>query len=71
MPSTINVETGQRYRDVHQGLFGITRTEWIVESLFRGTDGLTYARIVCASDHTQRKSLSVDVLTDRSRFEQA
>jgi len=70
MPA-INVEPGQRYRDVHQGLFGMTRTEWVVESLFTGTDGLTYARIVCASDQTQRKSLSVDVLSDRSRFQRA
>jgi hypothetical protein len=62
------VERGQRYRDAHPGAFGPLGTEWIVEALFRGTDGVKYAQLVSASDLTQQKTLSVDVLNDRRRF---
>ena len=63
------VERGQRYRDVHPGAFGPLATEWIVEALFRGTDGVEYAQLVCASNLSQQKTLSVDVLNDRRRFQ--
>jgi hypothetical protein len=64
-----SVERGQRYRDVQPGRFGALGTEWIVEAVFKGTDGVTYAQLVCASDLTQQKTLSVHALTDRRRFE--
>lgn len=51
------VERGHRYRDIHLGRFSSSRTEWIVERVFQGTDGLEYALIVCASDLTLGKSL--------------
>jgi hypothetical protein len=63
----MSVERGQRYRDVHP--CGPLGTEWIVEALFRGTDGVQYALLVCASDLTLEKTLSVDILNDRSRFQ--
>jgi hypothetical protein len=69
MPWKKPIERGQRFRDVHPGAFGPMPTEWIVEALFRGTDGVQYAQLVCASDVTQQKTLSVDVLTDRRRFQ--
>jgi hypothetical protein len=69
VPSNPTVERGQRFRDIHRGAFGSSGVEWIVDALFRGQDGLEYARLVCASDPTQRKSLSVDVLRDRRRFQ--
>jgi hypothetical protein len=69
MKSKQPVERGQRYRDVHPGVFGASGTEWIVEALFRGTDGVRYAQLVCAADLTQQKTLSVDVLSDRRRFQ--
>jgi hypothetical protein len=69
MASKQQVERGQRYHDVQPGAFGPLGTEWIVEALFRGTDGVEYAQLVCASDLTQQKSLSVDVLNDRRRFQ--
>jgi hypothetical protein len=56
------IERGQRFRDVHPGAFGPLGTEWIVEALLLGTDGFQYAQLVCASDLTQQKTLSVDVL---------
>jgi hypothetical protein len=63
------VERGQRYRDVHPGAFGPIGTEWIVEALFQGTDGVQYALLACSSDLSQQKTLSVDVLNDRRRFQ--
>ena len=68
MPN-LPVELGQRYRDIQPGAFGTTRTEWIVERIFESIDGLQHARLVSASDLTQEKSLSVDVLLDRRRFQ--
>jgi hypothetical protein len=48
-----SVKRGQRYRDIHPGRASASGTEWIVEALFRGTDGVRYAALVCASDLTQ------------------
>jgi hypothetical protein len=62
------IERGQRYCDVHPGVFGASGIEWIVERVFQGTDGVQYAQLVSPSDLTQRKMLSVDVLNDRRRF---
>jgi hypothetical protein len=70
MASKRPVELGHRYRDVHPGAFGASGTEWIVVAVFRGTDGIQYAQLVCASDLTREKTLSVDVLSDKSRFQQ-
>jgi hypothetical protein len=63
-----SVERGQCYRDVQPGRFGALGTEWIVEAVFQGTDRVTYAQLVCASDLTQQKTLSVHALSDRRRF---
>jgi hypothetical protein len=69
MASKHPVERGQRYRDLSPGRFGALGTEWIVDAIFQGTDGIQYAQLVNASDLTQRKTLAVDVLGDRKRFE--
>ena len=69
MMSKQPVERGQRYRDVHPGAFGPVGTEWIVEALYRGTDGVQYAALVCASDLTRRKTLSIDALNDGEGFQ--
>ena len=63
------VERGQRYRDLSASRFGVLGTEWIVDAIFRGTDGIQYAQLANASDLTQQKTLAVDVLVDRKRFE--
>ena len=64
-----SIERGQRYRDVRLSRPGALGTEWIVEAVFRGADGATYAQLVCASDLTQQKTQSVHALTDPCRFE--
>jgi hypothetical protein len=70
MASNHLVERGQRYRDLSSGRFGVLGTEWIVDAIFLGTDGIQYAQIINASDLTQHKTLAVGVLGDRKRFEQ-
>ena len=69
MPLKQSVERGQRYRDLSAGRFGVLGTEWIVDAIFIGTDGIQYAQLVNAGDLTQQKTLAVDVLGDRKRFE--
>jgi hypothetical protein len=62
------IERGQRYRDARSSVLSGSGTEWIVEEVFRGTDGVQYARLACASDLTLRKTLAVAVLSDGRRF---
>ena len=69
MPAKQPIERGQRYRDLSPGRFGALGTEWIVDAIFLGTDGIQYAQLVNAGDLTQQKTLAVDVLNDRKRFE--
>jgi hypothetical protein len=69
MTSKQPVERGQRYRDINPGDFGASGTEWIVDTIFKGTDSVQYAQLVSASDLTQRKTLAVNILKDRSRFQ--
>jgi hypothetical protein len=69
MVSKHPVERGQRYRDLCTARFGPLGTEWIVEAVLLGTDGIQYAQLVNASDLTQQKTLAVDALGDRKRFE--
>jgi len=64
-----SVKRGERYREIHPRRASASGTEWIVEALFRGTDGVRYAVLVCASDLTQRKTLSIDALSDGEGFE--
>jgi hypothetical protein len=69
MASNQSVERGQRYRDLSTGRFGPLGTEWIVDAIFLGSDGIQYAQLVNAADLTQQKTLAMDVLGDRKRFE--
>ena len=64
-----SIAHGPRYRDVSPGRFGALGTEWIVDAVFQGTDRVVYLQLVCASDLTQQKTLSVHALNDRRRFE--
>jgi hypothetical protein len=68
MASRHAIETGDGYREVAPGIFGAPGLIWIVEDLFVGTDGIEHARLASALDRTQRKTLSLIVLSDRRRF---
>jgi len=69
MASASPISIGHRFRDVHQRNFGRPGLEWIVQDLHTGTDGIAYARLVCATDTSERKTLSFAVLADRHRFQ--
>ncbi len=62
------IKPGQRFRDAQARLFGRIGSDWIVQDIFPGNDGLTYARVVLASDPSHSKTLSTAVLADRRRF---
>ena len=59
---------GQRYRDAHMSAFGRSGSAWIVEVVRTGADGIEYALLFGAIDHTERKTLSTAILGDRRRF---
>lgn len=62
------ITVGERYRATVPGQFARPALDWIVEALYTGTDGIGHAKLVCASDLVQRKTLSVSVLLDHRRF---
>lgn len=68
MNSKPRIARGQRFRDAQLSLFGRPGSEWIVEHVFVGTDGVWYASVLLTSDLTERKTLSAAVLSDRRRF---
>lgn len=68
MRSEQPVKPGQRFRDARPALFGRSAPAWTVQDIFVGTDGLSYARVVLASDPSNSKTLSTIVLADRHRF---
>jgi hypothetical protein len=69
MTLTESLKRGQRYRNLHPGRPSASGAEWIVEALFRGTDGVRYAVLVCAYDLTHLKTLSIDALNDGEGFQ--
>jgi hypothetical protein len=68
MASVPSISIGQHFRDVQQRTFGRPGLEWIVEACHTGTDGVAYARLICATDTSNRKTLSIAVLAERARF---
>jgi hypothetical protein len=65
------IEPGQRYRDLQRGIFGRPmHSEWIVEAVGADGLGIPHARLAKVADLTERKTLSVRSLADRSRFEE-
>jgi hypothetical protein len=62
------VERGQRFRAVETGYLGRPPAVWTVVGILPDVDPLPSAQLLCESDRTLRKTLSVSVLTDRRRF---
>ena len=69
MASQPAIAVGNRFRDTQQRTFGQPGLEWVVQDCLTLTDGIAYARLVCASDPTRHKTLSFAVLAERSRFQ--
>jgi hypothetical protein len=61
---------GQRFRDAQPTLFGQAPPDWIVDTVFIGTDGKEYAQIHSSLDPHDRKTLSTAILGDKRRFTQ-
>lgn len=68
MESRQPIARGARYRDVQMTVFGQPQPEWIVEDVYRVSDGIEHARLVSAADPGERKTLSLAALRDRRRF---
>jgi hypothetical protein len=63
------VEIGQRYREARPGYLGRLSPLWIVDEVVTPAADLRgYARLSCAADSSLRKTLSIAVLADKSRF---
>lgn len=63
------IDSGQRYRDVRLGIYGrLPASDWMVEGVHTGTDGISYARLVSVTDPTVRKTLAATVMVDPARF---
>ena len=59
-----DVEVGQRYRKRDAPLI-----VWEVTSVFIGTDGMPYAAIVRADDHTMRKTVASAALERGTQYQ--
>jgi hypothetical protein len=68
MASAPPIAVGHRFRDVSERTFGRPGLEWVVLDCLTLTDGMNYARLVCATDSSRQKTLSFAVLAERSRF---
>jgi hypothetical protein len=69
MNRTAEVIVGQYYRETGKRLFGGVPRLWVVERLTAGTDQMPYAVVVSVDDRSTKKTLSWDVLLDRTRYE--
>jgi hypothetical protein len=66
---TLDLEVGQRYRNARLPAFGTSlQIVWLLEQVWQGADGITYARLVKDADATEKKTASAGVLQDRRQF---
>jgi len=63
------IAIGECYREAGLKVFARPASDWIVRAIYTARDGIEHARLVGALDHTRQKTLSSDILVDRSRFE--
>jgi hypothetical protein len=68
MSKSFAIAKGQHYRETRSRLWGNLAQVWVVEDVFVGTDGVEYARLACVNEPSMRKTLSLAVLKDKSRF---
>ena len=64
-----DLELGQRYRNARSSAFGTPlQIIWVLEDVWNGADGITYARLMKHGDATEKKTVSTAVLQDRRQF---
>lgn len=72
MASQMNIEVGQRFRDLRLNAFGAPcRTVWVVDRVWHGPDGHDYAQLVRESNPDTRKTISTAALVDRRLYDLA
>ena len=64
----IPVAPGQQFREPHLNRFGKRSLALVVRRVFVGTDGKDYAEVYSADTPSDRRTLSVAVLSDKRRF---
>jgi hypothetical protein len=65
---TRDVAIGEQFQELGTGYLGKPSAVWVVEGTFKNSDELQYAKLICSSDASLRKTLSIAVLADRRRF---
>ena len=65
---TRTVEIGEQFQELGIGYLGKRSAVWVVEETFTNSDELPYAKLICSSDASLQKTLSIAVLADRRRF---
>ncbi len=58
-------QIGQQYRQVGTAF---QNSVWVLTAIVVGPDGIEHAHLTSANDTTQRKTLSLAVLTDTRQF---
>ena len=66
--STRDIAIGEQFQELEAGYLGKRSAVWVVEGTFTKSDELQYAKLICSSDGSLRKTLSIAVLADRRRF---
>jgi hypothetical protein len=65
---TRDIAIGEQFQELGAGYLGKRSAVWVVEGMFTKSDELRYAKLICSSDASLRKTLSTAVLADRRRF---
>jgi hypothetical protein len=65
---TRDVAIGEQFQELGTGYLGKRSAVWVVEGTFKKSDELQYAKLICSSDVSLCKTLSIAVLADRRRF---
>jgi hypothetical protein len=66
---TLDQDVGQFYRNATLSAFGTPlQILWVLEQVWQGADGITYARLVKGADATEKKTVAAAVLQDRRQF---
>lgn len=69
MGSETGIAVGQRYREAGATAFGTpSRIVWMVDALWRESDGFVYARLVNETSPTRIKTLSLAAFADQRLY---
>jgi len=58
-------QVGQHFRNIG---VPFRNAAWVLTEIFTSRDGIEHGRLISTYDTTERKTLAVSVIADRSRF---